>query len=192
MKSERQKVESEIMNGPEPKNLKEAVDNAKRLVDVINKETGEVSQSEPITPYSFSGLEYSMKKGEWFLSMTLDAFIPKLFMNYLMRWVVDLSVIEDAFRVLNNDRADYRDSLLEDEDRRVRINFDRRESEINKSKLEMINAFGEVEFEVAVEKMARKESGTAITFKIPSDIIDLLNKHRADEEHYKVCLIKTE
>lgn len=156
----------------------------------VDQKTGEVSPSEPLTYYKFEDLKYTMEEGEWFLSMTLDAHIPKLWMMYKMRWVVDLSEIEKNLREVSADRANYKDSLLEEEDERVYANFARREAEILQRKDEMISMYEDIELEVGVEKMSRKPGGTSITFKIPSSAIEQLNKHRQDEINYKVCLIR--
>lgn len=158
------------------------------VVEITNKETGELTQ---VHFFKFENVQYQMKDGQWYLTLTLQHYIRKLWMNYTMRWVVDLSKIEEHMTELMKARDDYQDSLLESEDEIVHNNFARREAEILEQKAIAIQEFEDIELEVGVEKMSRKTSGdTSITFRIPESAIDQLNKHRSDEDQYKVCLIR--
>ena len=55
-------------------------------------------------------------------------------------------------------------------------------------KMEEIRMMPDLEFDVALEKAERKNN--CYIFKISPDSIEELNKHRLDEEYYKVCFIR--
>ena len=161
---------------------------AEASAQIADSKTGELTN---VNFYKFEDFQLLMKGGEWFLTMTLNTYIQKLWMNYTMRWVVDLTKYINDLEDVAKDRRNYKDSLLPEEDEKVQTNFDRREAEILNQKALAIQQFETIELDVAVEKMSRKSSGdTNITFKIADSAINQLNNHRNDEEEYKVCLIR--
>lgn len=150
--------------------------------------TGEIKSSSESTFYKFEKLKFVMEKGEWLMHMTLDASIPKMYWFYAMRWTVDLSKIEEQLDEVRGERQDYQESLLEEEDQKVYKNFERREADILQQKSELIRMMPDLEFEVALERAERKNN--KYIFKISPDSIEELNKHRLDEEFYKVSFIR--
>lgn len=154
----------------------------------LDSQTGEIKSTTESTFYKFEKLKFVMEKGEWFMHMTLDANIPKMYWFYVMRWTVDLSKIEEQLDEVRGERQDYQESLLAEEDQKVYSNFERREAEILQQKSELIRMMPDLEFDVALEKAERKNN--CYIFKISPDSIEELNKHRLDEEYYKICFIR--
>lgn len=168
--------------------IEKKTESVQEAVEIMNQETGEV-KSRP-TFYKFEHLQLHMKEGVWYLDMLLNAHIPKLYMTYVMHWVVDLAKIEEALEEIYRTRENHKDGLLPDENDRMHANFAKQENRILNQKAEMIKKYGDIAFECMVEKMANKTTGdTQITFKIPSDMIEKLNYYRMDaEENYKIFL----